>query len=147
MTSDEPLMVAGYALDWDGGCIADARHHAAAFFERAQAEHRLAVPASVVELSQLVVSELVTNARKYTRGPVRMEVRLTRTAVDIIVWESDPAVPVARTADPGRIGQHGLEIVQAVTTSLSIDQEPVGKRITARLALTGTTSEEAAHNR
>ncbi|MFD3844165.1 ATP-binding protein, partial [Streptomyces sp. NPDC058642] len=31
-------------------------------------------------------------------------------------------------------GQHGLEIVKAVTEDLFIEQEPVGKRITARLA-------------
>lgn len=48
-------------------------------------------------------------------------------------------LPTGRTraADPGRVGQHGLEIVQAVTESLFMEQEPLGKRITARINLSG----------
>lgn len=132
------LMRAGYALGADDGCIADARHHAIAFLDRARAHHRLPVPARARDLTQLVVSELVTNARKYAPGPVLMELRLTARAVEVVVWDSDPTVPVARAGDPGRIGQHGLEIVKAVTEDLFIEQEPVGKRITARIALADT---------
>ncbi|MCX5166710.1 MULTISPECIES: ATP-binding protein [Streptomyces] len=128
-------MRAGYALSGDDGCIADARHHARAFLDRARGDLRLTVPARAMDLTQLVVSELVTNARKYAPGPVLMELRITADGVDIVVWDSDPTVPAARTADPGRIGQHGLEIVEAVTEGLFIEQEPVGKRITARISL------------
>ncbi|MFD6174797.1 ATP-binding protein [Streptomyces coeruleorubidus] len=135
---DEHLMRTGYALDGDDGCIADARHHAAAFLEQASKDHHLTVSARAKDLTQLVVSELVTNARKYAPGPVLVELRLTDRAVEIVVWDSDPTVPAARAADPGRVGQHGLEIVKAVTENLSIEQEPVGKRITARIALSET---------
>ncbi|MER5200786.1 ATP-binding protein [Streptomyces sp. NPDC002884] len=128
-------MRAGYALDGANGCIADARRHAVAFLDRAHAEHRLPVPARARDLTQLVVSELVTNALKYAPGPVLMELRITVRAVDVVVWDSDPTVPSARSVDPGRIGQHGLEIVKAVTEDLFIEQEPVGKRITARIPL------------
>ncbi|MGQ4366105.1 ATP-binding protein, partial [Streptomyces sp. SAS_272] len=58
--------------------------------------------------------------------------------VDVVVWDSDPTVPGARGADPGRVGQHGLEIVEAVSEELFMEQEPVGKRITARIALSDT---------
>ncbi|MER7105117.1 ATP-binding protein [Streptomyces humidus] len=132
---DEYLMRAAYALGADDGCIADARHHAVAFLDRAQAEHRLPLPARVRDLTQLVVSELVTNARKYAPGPVLMELRITAGSVDVVVRDSDPSVPAARAANPGRIGQHGLEIVKAVTEVLFVEQEAVGKRITARIAL------------
>ncbi|HSY00182.1 MAG TPA: ATP-binding protein, partial [Streptomyces sp.] len=87
------------------------------------------------DLTQLVVSELVTNARKYAPGPVLMELRITTGSVEIVVWDSDPTVPAARASDPDRIGQHGLEIVKAVTEDLFVEQAPVGKRITARIAL------------
>ncbi|MFJ5534905.1 ATP-binding protein [Streptomyces sp. NPDC093261] len=137
---DEHLMRAGYALDGDDGCIADARHHAVAFLDQAHADHHLPVTARTRDLTQLVVSELVTNALKYAPDPVLMELRISAHAVDIVVWDSDPTVPAARAADPGRIGQHGLEIVKAVTEDLFIEQEPVGKRITARLALSDTPS-------
>ncbi|MET9800434.1 ATP-binding protein [Streptomyces sp. NPDC006368] len=128
-------MRVGYALGGDDGCIAEARHHAVAFLEQARSGHELFVPARVMDLTQLVVSELVTNARKYAPGPILMELRITAGVVEVVVWDSDPTVPAVRAADPGRIGQHGLEIVKAVAQDLSIRQEPVGKRVTARITL------------
>ncbi|CAL9656781.1 ATP-binding protein [Streptomyces levis] len=142
---DEPVMRAGYALGGEDRCIADARHHAAAFLDQAGHDHHVPVSARAKDLTQLVVSELVTNARKYAPGPVLMELRLTARAVEIAIWDSDPTVPAARAADPGRIGQHGLEIVKAVTENLFMEQEAVGKRITARIALAeGSRSDTAA---
>ncbi|MFE7444345.1 ATP-binding protein [Streptomyces chartreusis] len=128
-------MQTALALKGDGASIAQARHRATEFLYQAQEGYGLPVSQQVLELTQLVVSELVTNARKYAPGPVLMELRITAHAVDIVVWDSDPTVPAARAADPGRIGQHGLEIVQAVSENLSVEPEPVGKRITARIAL------------
>ncbi|MET7651429.1 MULTISPECIES: ATP-binding protein [unclassified Streptomyces] len=132
---EEHLIRAGYALRGDEGCIADARRHALAFLDQAEADYPLSVPARTRDLTQLVVSELVTNACKYAPGPVLVELRINTQAVDVVVWDSDPTVPAARAADPDRIGQHGLEIVKAVTEALFVEQEPVGKRITARIAL------------
>lgn len=128
------VMQTALALEGGGTSIAEARHRATEFLSQAQ-EDGLPVSQEVLELTQLVVSELVTNARKYAPGPVLMELRITAHAVDIVVWDSDPTVPAARAADPGRIGQHGLEIVQAVTENLTVAPEPVGKRVTARIAL------------
>ncbi|WP_412775337.1 ATP-binding protein [Streptomyces violaceus] len=128
----------GYALGGDDGCIARARHHAADFLTRLRDEHDLDVSPRAMDLTQLVVSELVTNSRKYAPGPVLMELRVTGAAVEVVVWDSDPAVPAARAADPDRVGQHGLEIVKAVTQGLDIERQPVGKRITARISLTDT---------
>ncbi|MEW1906207.1 ATP-binding protein [Streptomyces sp. NPDC086147] len=133
-------MRAGYAFDGDSSCIADARHHATAFLETARTEYRLTVSDRAKDLTALVVSELVTNVLKYAPGPVLMELRATAETVDVVVWDSDPTLPTSRAPDPGRIGQHGMEIVKAVTEELFIEQEPVGKRITARLALTDTPS-------
>ncbi|MFD5477658.1 ATP-binding protein [Streptomyces hawaiiensis] len=134
---DEYLVRVGFALGGDDGCIADARQHAAAFLDQAGDDYGLLVPARVKDLTQLVVSELVTNACKYAPGPVLVELGLSAGAVDVVVWDSDTTVPAARAADPGRIGQHGLEIVKAVTEGFSVDREAVGKRITARIALPG----------
>ncbi|MDQ0681114.1 hypothetical protein QFZ56_000077 [Streptomyces achromogenes] len=68
-------------------------------------------------------------------GPVLMELRIVGDAVEVVVWDCDPLLPVARTADAGRVGQHGPEIVSAVTHGFEAHREPVGKRITARIAL------------
>ncbi|MFG2352083.1 ATP-binding protein [Streptomyces sp. NPDC048521] len=119
----------------DGGCIAEARDRAGAFLARVQAVHGAPVTARTMHLTQLVVSELVTNACKYAPGPVLLRVRVAGGAVELEVWDSDPVLPVARAADPGRVGQHGLEIVMAVVQGFEVRREPVGKRITARIAL------------
>ncbi|MET9762636.1 ATP-binding protein [Streptomyces sp. NPDC006372] len=141
---DQHLVRVGFALGGEDGCIADARQHAAAFLDQAGDDYGLMVPARAKDLTQLVVSELVTNACKYAPGPVLVELGLTAEAVEVAVWDSDPTVPAARAADPGRIGGHGLEIVKAVTAGLSVDQEAVGKRITARIALTGVSNDTPA---
>ncbi|MFF9607726.1 carbonic anhydrase [Streptomyces sp. NPDC014684] len=68
-------------------------------------------------------------------GPILLELRILGDLVEIVVWDSDPVLPIARAADAGRVGQHGLEIVMAVVQGFDARREPVGKRITARLAL------------
>lgn len=123
------------ALDGDGSCIARARHLTAAFLERVQSEHGLPVSRRALELARLVVSELVTNARKYAPGPALLDLRIAGDTVEVAVWDSDPTLPVARAAEPGRVGQHGLEIVMAVCQGFAAQREPVGKRVTARIAL------------
>lgn len=55
--------------------------------------------------------------------------------MEVVAWDSEPVLPVARAADPGRVGQHGLEIVMAISQGFEVQREPVGKRITARIAL------------
>ncbi|MEU9471320.1 ATP-binding protein [Streptomyces avermitilis] len=132
---DEKAIQTTAALNGDGTCIARARHLAAGFLTRVQAEFGLPVSQRAMDLTQLVVSELVTNALKYAPGPVLMDLRIVGDAIEVVVWDSDPVLPVARAADVGRVGQHGLEIVMAVAQGFEAQREPVGKRITARIAL------------
>ncbi|MFR0357212.1 ATP-binding protein [Streptomyces sediminimaris] len=125
------------ALDGADGCIAGARDRTLDFLHRARADNGLPVSARAMDLAQLVVSELVTNALKYAPGPVLLRLRIADGAVEIEVWDSDPTLPFARAADRERVGQHGLEIVMAVVRSFEARREAVGKRLTVRLALTG----------
>jgi anti-sigma regulatory factor (Ser/Thr protein kinase) len=132
---DERTLQMAVALDGNDTSIAQARHLAVDFLARAQSEHGLPVSARAMDCTQLVVSELVTNARKYAPGPVAMDLRILGDAVEVVVWDSDPVLPVAQAADAGRVGQHGLEIVMALVQAFEVQREPVGKRITARIAL------------
>ncbi|MGW0572980.1 ATP-binding protein [Streptomyces tauricus] len=127
---------AAVALSGDGSCIAEARHHAASFLARARTERDVRVSARAIDLTQLVVSELVTNASKYAPGPLRMDLRIADAMVEVAVQDSVPVRPAARPADPQRIGQHGLEIVMAVAEHFHIHLLPSGKRVTAHIALT-----------
>ncbi|MEW2079937.1 ATP-binding protein [Streptomyces sp. NPDC013433] len=123
------------ALNNGGADIAHARRAAVNFLTRVQCEHGLPVSQRAMDATQLVVSELVTNARKYAPGPVLLDLRITGDTVEVMVWDSAPVLPIARAADAGRVGQHGLEIVMAVSQGFAMQREPVGKRVTARIAL------------
>ncbi|MER6853442.1 ATP-binding protein [Streptomyces flaveolus] len=115
--------------------IAAARDLARSFLTDLQAVHGLLVSSRVMGTVQLVVSELVTNARKYAPGPCMLTLEVVDGAVEVTVWDSEPTLPLARAADPGRVGQHGLEIILAVSEGFAARREPVGKRITATIAL------------
>ncbi|MCG7204420.1 ATP-binding protein [Streptomyces arenae] len=124
--------------------IAQARGAARRFLADVQAGQGLSVSGRVRAMVELVVSELVTNARKYAPGPCRLTLEVSEGTVKVTVWDSNPALPVARRADPGRIGRHGLEIVMAVCQAFEGRRESAGKRLTAAITLTddpdGTTA-------
>ncbi|MFJ4628257.1 ATP-binding protein [Streptomyces sp. NPDC088847] len=145
--SGRHLMRADYALDGGDGCIAQARHHAVVFLDRARTGHGVRVSQRAVDLIQLVVSELVTNAFTHGSGPVLMGLCLTDDGVDVIVRDGDHTLPAVWAADPGRIGRHGLEIVKAVAEDLFIEQETAGKRITARIALSDAADAHVTSHR
>ena len=116
--------------------IAEARHLAVDFLTRARTDQHVAVSARAMDLTQLVVSELVTNACKYAPGPLLMELSIVDATVAVTVHDSASSQPVARAEDPHRIGGHGLEIVMAVAQKFQVQLEPAGKYITAHIALT-----------
>ncbi|WP_234438655.1 ATP-binding protein [Streptomyces sp. NRRL S-340] len=123
-------------LSGEGACIAEARACAAAFFARdGAAGHRSPVPERFVGLVQLVVSELVTNACKYAHGPVVLRLCLSGGTVRVEVWDSAPVFPTAQAPDPHRVGRHGLEIVRAVASVLTVRSERGGKTVVAHIPL------------
>ncbi|MFB6630990.1 ATP-binding protein [Streptomyces sp. NPDC056362] len=124
--------------------IAAARGLAGAFLTDAQAVHGLTVSQRASDVVELVVSELVTNARKYAPGPCLLTLEIAGGAVEVTVWDSSPTLPVLLGPDPTRIGRHGLEIVMALAESFSLHREPVGKRIVTTIALADTTEDVRA---
>jgi anti-sigma regulatory factor (Ser/Thr protein kinase) len=115
--------------------IGRAREMARAFLVRVQSVYGFPVSARATGVTELVVSELLTNACKHAPGPCLLDLEVVGGRVEITVWDSEPVLPVARAADPGRVGQHGLEIVMAVCQSFEVHMEPVGKRTTATVML------------
>ncbi|MFF3979817.1 ATP-binding protein [Streptomyces sp. NPDC001828] len=133
--SDSWTLQTSAALEGDSACIAQARHLAADFLILMRDEHGVPVAPRSQDIVALVVSELVTNALKYAPGPLLLSLRIEGETVKISVWDSDPVLPIARAADAGRVGQHGLEIVLAVAASFEARKEIVGKRITVGVTL------------
>ncbi|MGW7069065.1 ATP-binding protein [Streptomyces sp. NPDC054855] len=139
-TTAAQLMAVAVPLDDGDSSIAEARHLALDFLTRAQADRDVDISARAMDLTQLVVSELVTNARKYAPGPMLMELRIEDDTVAVTVHDSARVRPVARSEDPHRIGGHGLEIVKAVAQDFQVQLEPAGKRVTAHIALVGESA-------
>ncbi|MGW3633942.1 ATP-binding protein [Streptomyces sp. NPDC005122] len=130
-----PALETSLTVDGDGTRIAQARHLAAAFLAKVKAECGTPVAADTVQIVQLIVSELVTNARKYAPGPARLHLRITGPVLRVELWDSNPVLPAAEAPDPSRIRRHGLEIVAALARTITVERTSVGKRITADVVL------------
>ncbi|MGV9255733.1 ATP-binding protein [Streptomyces sp. NPDC003697] len=119
------------------GLIADARDLVRGVLVHARAQRSTVIPEHVIASAQIVVSELVTNAFKYAHGTCLLRLEARAGVLELAVRDDSPARPVARSPDPDRVGQHGLEIVEALCRSVEIRSAAAGKWITAVLALTG----------
>lgn len=127
-------IVSAMALDGSEP-IAEARRAARRFMTAVQAEHGLPVSDRAMGMVELVVSELVTNAYKYAPGPCLVDLEVRDGLVEISVWDTAAPLPVPSRPDPGRVGQHGLEIAMAVCRSFEVRREPVGKRVKVTIEL------------
>lgn len=100
------------------------------------------IPDGVAVLSEraagdvlLVVSELVTNARRHAGGPLLLDLACTAHEVEVTVWDTSPELPARFARDPGRIGGHGIEIVASVCSRFDAVPVPGGKRVHACIPL------------
>ncbi|MEU3339092.1 ATP-binding protein [Streptomyces sp. NPDC006668] len=130
----EPLRRAAHYTG-EPGCIAEARAFAAHFVGRLRTEWCAEIGPRAEEEVLLVVSELVTNADRHSNGPYILELEGTDTFVTVCVCDSSAALPRRFPRDPERIGRHGLEIVHALAKGMSVERVPVGKRVSAVVAL------------
>lgn len=126
---------AGAAYDGGTDAIAAARDFVVGFLARVRTSDGAPLSRVVVCDAQLVVSELVTNACKFAPGPSAVNLEIQGDVLVVTVWDTETALPIARAAEPGRIGQHGLEIVLAVCEGFDVRREPIGKRIKVRLPI------------
>lgn len=115
--------------------IGRPRGQARSFLAELRTVHRLPVSDRAADQVELVVSELVTNSRKYAPGPCLLTLVLREDCVEVSVWDGNPVLPSVLPPDPYRVGQHGLEIVMAAAQAFRVEREGVGKRVTAAIAL------------
>ncbi|MEU4144168.1 ATP-binding protein [Streptomyces parvulus] len=133
----EPLRRAAH-YSGEPGCIAQARAFAAHFLDQLRTEWCAAIGPRSDGGVLLVVSELVTNADRHSKGPYILELEGTGASVAVTVYDSSGAVPERFPKDPERVGHHGLEIVHALARSVVVEPVPVGKRVRAVVPLTET---------
>ncbi|WP_308072319.1 ATP-binding protein [Streptomyces bambusae] len=95
------------------------------------------VPAEAEAAALLVVSELVTNAVRHTRGPCALDVTWAPDGIDIDVTDTSSTPPRLRPLDPsGAEGGYGWRIVRTLASEVAV--RPVrgnGKTVHAHVPL------------
>jgi anti-sigma regulatory factor (Ser/Thr protein kinase) len=87
------------------------------------------------EAARLVVSELVTNSARYAPGPCTVTLEVIGSVLHIAVSDTSTGQPVPQPHGPERIGQHGLEIVLALSASVDSEVTARGKTVRAQILL------------
>ncbi|MFD9544960.1 ATP-binding protein [Streptomyces sp. NPDC060022] len=129
------VLLAAEVFDGEPGCIAQARALADRFLARLAAEWLAVLGEHTRSDLMLAVSELVTNADRYSHGPYLLELEGNADRISITVYDSSTALPVLYAPDPARLGGHGMEIVVALCDRVTAERVPVGKRIRAEFQL------------
>ncbi len=91
-------------------------------------------PADAVEL---LVSELVTNAVRHTRGPLRLNLRLCGSRLLCEVEDTESAGPVRNAADPDAEGGRGTELLDLLADTWGSSRTPTGKTVWFEIRGTG----------
>lgn len=136
-----PSPTAATGESWDEAfsdrpdCVASVRAHARAFLDRTR------LPGTLCEDTLLVISELVTNSIRHTRGPGSVHLADGPGGVDITVSDTSRVMPQPRLAQPHTCtGGLGLHLVTALCDTLYVTLDPgSGKTVHAHLPLPGTT--------
>jgi len=90
--------------------------------------------ADVAAVAELLASELMTNAVRASRDPVRLWVICERRSVTVFVWDSSDGMPVRRDAEPDADGGRGLLLVETLASDWGTRREGTGKTVWARVS-------------
>ncbi len=88
----------------------------------------------LVDTTELLVSELVTNALRYGEGEIRVRLLLDRTLV-CEVWDAGLVQPRRRRARDTDEGGRGLQLVDLLSAAWGSRRTPRGKTVWFELAL------------
>jgi anti-sigma regulatory factor (Ser/Thr protein kinase) len=91
--------------------------------------------AALADATELVVSELVTNAIRHGPGPCVLDLEHTGPEVRVSVRDTSSSPPRPRPRRPERPAGHGLEIVRSVCARMSIASSHEGNVVTAWLTI------------
>ncbi|MFD8389541.1 ATP-binding protein [Streptomyces sp. NPDC059680] len=94
-------LVTGQLSDWDLGDLADT--------------------------AELLVSELVTNALRHTRGPLRLNLRLRHSRLLCEVEDTESAGPARSVADADAEGGRGIELLDLLADAWGSTRTGTGK--------------------
>ncbi|MFG2605957.1 ATP-binding protein [Streptomyces sp. NPDC048514] len=81
----------------------------------------------LADTAALLVSELVTNALRHTRGPLRLNLRLRQNRLLCEVEDTETLGPVRNAADPDAEGGRGIELLDLLADAWGNTRTATGK--------------------
>jgi anti-sigma regulatory factor (Ser/Thr protein kinase) len=95
----------------------------------------------LVEIAELVVSELVGNAVEHGGGTAELVLTLRDDVVRVDVIDHNRDLPVVLSPEPSEDRHRGLLIVSALSTKWGTDHAGAGKTVWAELPLSELSTE------
>ncbi|MFI1280874.1 ATP-binding protein [Streptomyces sp. NPDC020858] len=92
----------------------------------------------LTDTTQLLASELVTNALRHAHGPIRVHLRVHGALLRCEVEDADPTGPVPRSAGADAESGRGIELVDALAQTWGSDSTLTGKTTWFELPLPGS---------
>ncbi|WP_436850088.1 ATP-binding protein [Streptomyces monashensis] len=83
----------------------------------------------LADTAELLVSELVTNALRHTRGPLRLNLRLRQGRLLCEVEDTESTGPVRGAADPDAEGGRGTELIDLLADAWGSRRTATGKSV------------------
>jgi anti-sigma regulatory factor (Ser/Thr protein kinase) len=103
------------------------RHPAAAQLARRELASAVGDLADdLVQVAQVLTSELVTNAINHGEGPITLRVLRDDRSLTVQVVDQGPEVPVVREHDLAALSGRGMQLVEALATAWGTEPVPAG---------------------
>ncbi|MBX7554271.1 ATP-binding protein [Streptomyces sp. tea 10] len=83
----------------------------------------------LADTAELLVSELVTNALRHTRGPLRLNLRLRQGRLLCEVEDTESGGPVRGVADADAEGGRGTELIDLLADAWGSRRTATGKSV------------------
>ncbi|MGW2184023.1 ATP-binding protein [Streptomyces sp. NPDC001732] len=83
----------------------------------------------LTDIAELLVSELVTNALRHTRGPVRLNLWLSDSRLLCEVEDTEPARPARNAVAPDEEGGRGVELLDLLADDWGSTRTATGKTV------------------
>ena len=113
----------GFRVSADDACVTAARHTILDVVHGWEVE----LPEGAFDDLELLSSEVITNAVRYTRAPCAVVVRWTGVRVRVEVTDVDPVRPQPRDASPEVENGRGLLLVETLSAAWGSAPDPAGK--------------------
>ncbi|MFI8236123.1 ATP-binding protein [Streptomyces sp. NPDC085866] len=90
----------------------------------------------LADTAELLVSELVTNALRHTRGPLRLNLRLRHSRLLCEVEDTESTCPALNVVDSDAEGGRGIELLDLLADAWGSMRTPTGKTMWFELQAT-----------